>query len=178
MKKNMIIIGSIIIASLLMVACGHGGGGMVYMGEEKQADNRMKKIVKAINEEDSEAMKAMFSSKAQEESEELDQEIEDLFSFIEGDINKWEQESWGAGDSIRHGKKRTQLRSWYIVETEQEVYGFFILDYTKDTIEPENEGLYTIHVWVKSREDEEAEKFHGWQTMVIPGIYTPDYEEY
>ena len=178
MKKNIVLIGILIVASLVMVACGPGSGGLVYMSEPKLADNRMEDIINAIKEEDSEAMKAMFSSKAQDESEELDQEIEDLFTFIEGDITKWEIDTWDSDESIKHGKKTLQLRSWYIVETDKETYGFFIIDYPKDTIEPENEGLYTIHVWIKDREDEEAERFPGWQTMMIPGIYTPDYEDY
>ena len=82
MKKNIVLIGILIVASLVMVGCGPGRGGLVYMGEEAQADNRMEEIVSAIKEEDSKAMKAMFSSKAQDESEELDQESEDLFTFI------------------------------------------------------------------------------------------------
>ena len=175
MKKNIVLIGILIVASLVMVACGPGRGGLVYMSEPKLADNRMEAIINAIKEEDSEAMKAMFSSKAQDESEELDQEMEDLFTFIEGDITKWEQDTWGSGESIKHGKKTLQLRSWYIVETDKENYKFFIIDYPKDTIEPENEGLYTINVWKK---DKREDKFTSWQSMVIPGIYTPDYEDY
>ena len=176
MKKNIVLIGILIVASLVMVGCGPGRGGLVYMGEEAQADNRMEEIVSAIKEEDSEAMKAMFSSKAQDESEELDQEIEEMFTFIEGDITKWKNDQWSSDESIKHGKRTQQLRSFYIVETDKEIYEFFIIDYPKDTIEQENEGLYTINICIKGKEA--SDKFTCWQDMVIPGVYTPDYEEY
>ncbi len=69
-----------------------------------------------------------------------------------------------------------KILSWYIVETDKEIYKFFIIDYPKDTIEPENAGVYTINIWEKDRDGEESDKFTCWQDMEIAGIYTPDYE--
>ena len=63
------------------------------------------------------------------------------------------------------------ISSWYTVSTNQEDYLFFVLDYAKDTINPDNEGLYTLRV-IKS-EDEEKE-FTYWQDMMLPGIYKPE----
>ncbi len=92
MIKKIVLIVTLVLASVMLLACGRGRGGLVYMSEPKLADRRMEDIVKAIQDEDSEALKAMFSNRSLVESEELDQEIEDLFSFVEGDITKWEND--------------------------------------------------------------------------------------
>lgn len=51
---------------------------------------------------------------------------------------------------------------------------FFIVYFTKDTINPNNEGLYSLRV-IKA-EDEETQFAGYWEDMVIAGIYKP--EEY
>lgn len=48
---------------------------------------------------------------------------------------------------------------------------FFLIDYTVDTINPDNEGLYTLRV-IKAK-DEDTE-FGFVEDMTIPGIYIPD----
>ncbi len=48
---------------------------------------------------------------------------------------------------------------------------FFVIDYIKDTMNPDNAGLYTLRV-IKA-EDKETE-FGYWQDMCIPGIYKPE----
>jgi outer membrane scaffolding protein for murein synthesis (MipA/OmpV family) len=62
------------------------------------------------------------------------------------------------------------LVSWYTVVTDKEKYMFFVIDYTKDTINLDNTGLYTLRV-IKAVDKET--QFTYWQDMGISGIYKP-----
>jgi len=146
-------------------------GGPVYVGEERAAKKRIKEILAAIENKDKEAMKALFSKKALAEVNDFDEGVDYLFDFFQGDVQSWEIDAWSSGESIERGKKSIMLRVWYIVTTDKEKYMFFVIDYIKDTMNPDNAGLYTLRV-IKA-EDEETE-FGYWQDMVIPGIYKPE----
>ena len=80
------------------------------------------------------------------------------------------EDKWSSGESIEHGKKSVMLRAWYTVETDKDKYMFFIIDYTEDTINTDNAGLYTLRV-IKA-EDKDTQ-FTYWQDMKIAGIYKP-----
>jgi hypothetical protein len=156
--------------SFMLTSCLYRGGP-VYVGEERAAKKRIKEILAAIENKDKEAMKALFSKKALAEVNDFDEGVDYLFDFFQGDVQSWEIDAWSSGESIERGKKSIMLRVWYIVTTDKEKYMFFVIDYIKDTMNPDNAGLYTLRV-IKA-EDEETE-FGYWQDMVIPGIYKPE----
>ncbi|HQA56868.1 MAG TPA: DUF5104 domain-containing protein [Acetivibrio sp.] len=145
-------------------------GRIVYVGEERAAKERIQEILAAIKDKDKEAMKALFSKKALEEANEIDEGVDYLFDFFQGDVQSWEIDAWSSDESIERGKKSLMLRAWYIVTTDKEKYMFFVIDYIKDTMNPDNAGMYTLRV-IKA-EDEETE-FGYWQDMNIAGIYKP-----
>ena len=167
-KKTVLLI--FLTSTFILTSCSFGGR-IVYVGEEKAAKARIKEILSAIENKDKEAMKALFSKKALDEADDFDEGVEYLFDFFQGDLQSWEIDAWSSGESIERGKKSIMLRAWYIVTTDKEKYMFFVIDYIKDTMNPDNAGLYTLRV-IKA-EDEETE-FGYWQDMVIPGIYKPD----
>ena len=142
----------------------------MYSSDDKNADKRMEQILSAIKDEDKEAMKALFSKQALDETDDFDHGLDYLFEFFQGDVESWERYSLSSSSKIRHGKKSVMIRSRFTVSTDKRDYLFFVLDYTKDTITPDNEGLYTLRV-IKA-EDKETE-FTYWQDMMIPGIYKP-----
>lgn len=166
-KKTVLLI--FLTSAFILTSCSFGGR-IVYVGEEKAAKARMKEILAAIKDKDKEAMKALFSKKALDEANDFDEGVDYLFDFFQGDVQSWEIDAWSSGESIERGKKSIMLRTWYIVTTDKEKYMFFVIDYIKDTMNPDNAGLYTLRV-IKA-EDEETE-FGYWQDMCIPGIYKP-----
>jgi hypothetical protein len=93
-----------------------------------------------------------------------------LFDYFQGNVEGWERFRFSGNTSVDDGKKSERLVSWYTVETDQESYMFFIIDFAIDTINPDNEGLYTLRV-IKA-EDEDKE-FGYVEDMTIPGIYIP-----
>ncbi len=152
-----------------MTSCSFGGGRVLINSEDKKADLRIEQILSVIKDKDKEAMKTLFSKKAKDEIKDFESEINYLLSFFQGDVKSWKRDKWSSGESIEYGKKSVMLRSWYTVDTDKGKYMFFIIDYTEDTINPDNAGLYTLRV-IKA-EDRDTQ-FTYWQDMKIAGIYT------
>lgn len=139
-----------------------------YSGNE--ADERIEQLVEALENDNKDEVKSIFSKKALNDAEGFDNSLEQLFDYFQGNVEEWERVRYSGGSSVRNGKKSEYSESWYKVETDLESYMFFLIDYTTDTINPDNQGLYTLRV-IKA-EDEDTE-FGSVQDMTIPGIYIP-----
>jgi hypothetical protein len=154
---------------LLLSSCFKGGRRM-HISEGEKADARIEQILDAIKDKDRETLRSLFSQKALEEAKEFDDGIDYLFGFFQGNIDSWERDKWSSGDKIEYGKRSEMLRSWYIVTTDEERYIFFVIDFTIDTINPNNAGLYTLCVM---KEEDRETQFGYWQSKYIAGIYKP-----
>lgn len=143
---------------------------MSVSSEDKKADVRIEQILSAIKDKDKKAIKAFFSKQALDENKDFDNGIDYLLSFFQGNVKSWKRDKWSSDESIRNGKKSVMLRSWYTVSTDKNKYSFFVIDFTEDTINPNNAGLYTVRV-IKA-EDKETQ-FGYWQDMKVAGIYKP-----
>lgn len=66
------------------------------------------------------------------------------------------------------------LWPYFTVKTDKDEYRFFLMDYSIDTINPDNEGLYTL--WVIKKADEDTQ-FTNWTNMEIAGIFKPEESE-
>ena len=166
-RKEKILLLFFITFPLLCSCFMNGDSGM---NEKKKADTRMEQIIAAIKDKDRTGLKALFSKQAINEANDFDSCIDYLFNFLQDDVKSWERYKWSSDVSLEYGKKSKMLRSWYTVITEKNKYSFFIIDFTEETINPDNFGLYTLRV-IKT-EDEEIE-FTYWQDMQIAGIYRP-----
>ncbi len=158
-------------STILLTSCSFGGDKVFVSSEEKLADARIKQLLSAIKDKDKEAMKVLFSKQAVDEIKDFDSTKDYLFDFFQGDVKSWERDKWSSGESVQHGKKSLMISSWYTVDTDKDKYLFFVIDYTKDTITPNNEGLYTLRV-IKAKDKETDSGY--WQDKMIAGIYEPE----
>lgn len=154
----------------MLTSCTSGGGRVLITSEDKKADERIEQILSAIKDKDREALKALFSKQALDEVKDFDNGTDYLLSFFQGGVKSWKRDKWSSGESTRSGKKSVMIRSWYTVSTDKNEYMFFVIDFTEDTINPNNVGVYTLRV-IKA-EDKDTQ-FTYWQDMQIPGIYKP-----
>ena len=160
-----------LISILLLSSCSLGGGRMMISDDsDKKADARMEQLLETIKNKDKDAFKTMFSKQALNEANDFNGGIEYLFGFFQGNVDSWKRDRFTSETSSEHGKKSVMLVSWYTVVTAKDKYMFFLIDYTKDTINPDNAGLYTLRV-IKA-EDKETQ-FTFWQDMKLAGIYKP-----
>jgi thioredoxin-related protein len=170
MSKKLIIV-LLLICIMLLSSCSSGGGRRVIFDDSDiKADDRMEQLLETIKNKDKDAFKAMFSKQALKEANDFDGGMEYLFGFFKGNVDSWKQERFTSETSSEYGKKSVKLISWYKVATDKGKYKFFIIDYTKDTINPDNAGLYTLRV-IKAKDEDT--QFTYMEDMEIAGIYKP-----
>ena len=166
MKKLNVLMLFVLTSLLLFSSCGINGGFIV--SEEKKADARMEQIVVAIKNKDRGAVKSLFSKKALGEADNFEGGIDYLFDFIQGDIISWKRDGWSSGESIEYGKKSLMIRFSIIVNTDKEDYVLFVMDYNVDTINPDNEGVYTLEITRLADRDNIQ---RSWQERLCAGIH-------
>jgi hypothetical protein len=158
----------------------------VFIGDDGSLSrDRMAEIVDALNAHDSVALEGMFTKYARtEHSVELDEGITYLLSqFPIGDI-VWFDEGGGSVVYERiDGDEKAILRSTFFVMSSDGVdYRFFFADFTHNTIDPDNVGIYAMGaVPVAGALDEVPEAFiYPWagsfdvEASNPPGIYIPE----
>ena len=141
------------------------------MSEEKKADARIEQIITAIQDKDKEALESLFSDKSLAESIDFVGGVEYLFDFFNGTVESWERIALSFGESIDHGERIQKLRSWYTVNTDKEKYAFLLIEFTLDTKNPDNTGLYTLRV---IKDEDKDMLFPSWQKIEVAGIYKPN----
>jgi len=143
-------------------------------GDEMKTDAMFETILNAIENRDSDTIKALFSEEALEEANDIDAAIEylfNLFDLFDGEIVSWERGAQSIGTSYREGRSSRLICTWYTLYTETGKYLFLLLDYDKNTINPNLEGLYTLHGIDDADEDA---VWSTWQEMKAPGVYMPE----
>lgn len=141
----------------------------------KFAETRMEEVFDAIKQKNKDAIRGMFSENAVNEAGELDAEIDRLLSFVQGNLVSWSMdESPIVFDSTEYGSKKKQLVTWYTLNTDEQNYSVFLVDYPIDTIDPKNVGLYSMRIL---RTEDENKLSGTWEEWVIPGIYILDNQQ-
>jgi len=117
--------------------------------EEEIADERMKKIITALENEDSKALKAMFSKKAKDEAVDLDKGIEDIINLYQGGMVSFKG-TISSEENFNEGDKKTTIDAAYTIETDINVYAVYFKEIS-NTANPDEDGLYRIQILEKER---------------------------
>lgn len=140
---------------------------------DKKADARLEQAIEAIKNKDKEALRTMFSKQAQNNAESLDERMDYLFNLFEGEVKSYNNINGAPTihETIDNGHKTKRVKSYYYVDTNKQKYFFYLSEYTVDTDNPENVGLYTL-LAIKA-EDKEKQWDNGGDDTFLPGIYKP-----
>lgn len=76
------------------------GSHIEGIGEALMSNEERATIVNAFNVGDREALHALFSEKAQSECENLDEQMEQMFAFVPGEIVSWTLRSFSSSESV------------------------------------------------------------------------------
>ena len=136
------------------------------MSDEQRADARMEQIIIAIKEKDGDAIKSLFSKKALEEANDFESDVNYFFEFFQGSIETWGRDGIAGSESIDHGKTSHMLRFAINVNTDKEAYRLFVIDYSTDTINPNNQGVYMLEVRLA-----DSPNTGSWQERMRAGLY-------
>ena len=163
----------------------------LYANSNDKARDRIEQIVDAVNDHDAAALKAMFSSRALEQADDIDEGLDYLLSlFPDGGVSS----NWFVGPAAerqyKDGKLTEVLLVEYNVSAGGQDYSLFFADFTvNEIIDPENVGLYAIgvapwaddhHSWIVEAPSDEP--FFVWMESIhadasdekgYPGVYVP-----
>ena len=165
------IISSILIFSLLFFSSCSLGGSRTEMlnkdNDDERADDRLEEVIEALEKQDKDTLKAMFSEQALDDADDFDCNMDYLFDFFQGEVASWEKSSGPTVfESNDHGHKTKEVSSYYYVNTDKIKYFFLLRDYPVDTDHSNNVGLYMLLV-VKA--EDEANIWDGDQKILYDG---------
>ena len=137
---------------------------MIFDDSTIKADARMEQVFEALKNNNQEAIVLMFSTQALSETDTFYENIEALFQYVEGDILSWERTGGYGGRDEKNvdgaGNRRKKTQSRYNITTSEQEYHIAIYEYTIDTANPENVGMYSI--CIISAEDYQETFFVFW----------------
>lgn len=158
--KKIILVFLLLASILLLCSCKKGFGRVIVDDSNKKADARMDQLIEAIKREDKDALKAMFSKQALSEADDFDGNLSALFNYIQGEIQSWEStgaysfpEEINANGTSNHKK---EAESTYIFTTSKQEYHVAIYEYTIDTANPDNVGVYSLCI-VSEKDNPDSE---------------------
>lgn len=140
-------------------------------GASKTSDCIIEKVFAAIEAEDEEALKELFSENTVTADPDFDEKIHQLIEFIDGELVQYDD--WGGpGEDAEYNAEHTWLSKQHlfdVVTTEQE-YRFAIKEYTIDSANPDNVGIYSLYV-IQTEDDSYIEYAYGGDGKWTSGIH-------
>lgn len=131
---------------------------------DKIAEKRCADIVSALEKKDKEAIKSMFSKRALEEIDNIDEDITYAISYYKGELKSLDG-TISTDENLNRKNKKITIKADYTITTDVETYSLFFVEKSNTENEDEN-GVYLFQFAKES----EAEKVQGYLNA---GIYVP-----
>lgn len=135
--------------------------------DQVQSDKLMKSIIEALEDKDEKALKELFSKYAIENTDNLDEKIEELIEFYPGSDGGY------TGNATMHktaeyGDIIKVISTHYKVKDSSQNYKMTITTYVENDIDSDKIGLYSIEVLIP---DADYDGFKWRDEEDAPGIY-------
>ena len=160
---------SLLMLCAVLVCCCGCNRNLSNDRSKKTSDNIMNSIIESIEEKDTEKMLGMFSVKAKNEAQNIEEQTKKLFEKFNDNNLKFEE---NAGpivyDNTEGGNKSKKIINWYNVQGQNGKYTIFFVYQAEDTADNDNIGLYTLRI---IHEKDFEEQFTEHDEMEIAGIY-------
>ncbi len=142
----------------------------LFMDKDQVAsDNRIKYIIKSIEDNNSSALMSMFSGQAGEDAGSLSDSIQCFLDSFDDHGLVWESNAGPmVEEAVDYGIKTKKITNWYNVSGTKKNYIFFFVEWLRDDTNNENVGVYTLRIM---EEEDIEEQFIKYDRMEIPGIY-------
>ena len=132
---------------LLLLLSGCALSSMRFEDSGMIAEDRMESILHAVEERDSGTVEALFAESVLEEAGDLTEELEELYAlFPEGVEVSWETNSGTVSKSANYGVIVRDSQYWFDATVGETTCGIVITERLEDTEQPENEGVWSIHL--------------------------------
>ncbi len=130
---------------------------VMFSSARSIAEKRFEDIIEALSNNDKDAIKAMFSANALSKADNFDEELDNLFDYVHGEIESWESDGGlSSPEEWNKGEHKKEIISGYLFSTDEADYEVVVYDFIDDTTDPDNIGLYSLCI-VNSEENEEPD---------------------
>ena len=172
----------IALGAMFLTACTENTSRNNFFSSDKEVSNaQFEELLEAIKNRDREAVKMVFSKKAQEEADDFESGIDSLFDFFQGEVESWEKDVGSfTEDSIHYGERIKNVSSYYNITTDEGKYFFYIKSYHIDTYNFDNVGIYMLIAmkeedWMKAFDYDQKIIVNEGQEIEVPlaGILVP-----
>ena len=104
----------------------------------------------------------MFSKNALESIDNIDCQIDNMFEFADGKIEKYYYNSPSTSESYNYGGYKKEREWWNYFYINNVEFEFYFIDCTNDNVAKDNVGLKSIRIFIKSNDfDSENFKNHN-----------------
>ena len=170
MKRLLLFVTSVVLAFGLTSCSGIGREFDLFRNDEAIADEYCEEIIDALENQDTDKLKSMFSTSALAEAENIDEGLAYVMDFFQGETTLIDG-GCSTSESVDHGEKTIRLEGRYWVTTDKDEYFIFFVYDDVDTENPDNVGLYMLQIMKAS---EREEKYDWFGKQYIAGIWQPD----
>ncbi len=122
----------------------------LMMDDESIANKQFEKLIDAIQTQDIDAVRALFSENALKEAENADESIQAMFDYFHGTMasyNDWAGPNVIAGNNDDGtGRYWKRYYSTYDIETTQDKYRLAMETITADTTDAGNVGIRSLYI--------------------------------
>lgn len=147
---------SVLLIICVLSSCSQTGGTQGRLSISQVAEEMIKEIISALDNENADALKTLFSKNAKNGAVNLDEGIEYLMQFYKGKSISLEDQLGSSSGEYILGKESREISWHYIVETELEKYSFYFIvkDNESALFSNKNDvGLFQLIVDVQSNDD-------------------------
>ena len=121
---------------------------MFFARNDKQiANERFEALIDAIQTHNSDAVKAVFSNNVLREAENIDDSIQELFGYFQGNLLSYNE--WAGPDVSAKKDNGNYWKSYdctYDFETTQDKYRLAMEIITVDTTDADNVGIQSLYI--------------------------------
>lgn len=137
---------------------------IIYQGEDS-ADRPMEDLMELASTGDTQGIHSLFSKTAQENTPDLQVQVDDLTTFLQQEVTSWDFYTWTTEQRNIDGMEVT-MRQWMLtLHTDKQVYRCNIRDMVSDT--GENLGIYSIAVYPDRLFEIRGEIFRVWEYQLL-----------
>lgn len=163
----------LLIISIILCSCASGGVDMfrsILDREAAVANAQMDLILCAIQNQNTEDFKALFSKNALNDVTDIDTMMEAIYAYCPAEFGAYD--NWSGPNtesSFENGRRTTQMYATYDVDTETGKYRFTYMYISEDTECPANVGLWSLYV-IKWEEDIDPQFAYRGDGLYTTGI--------
>lgn len=142
-----------------------------FMTDKEIANEYLEKIIEAVQNQDRDALKSMFSNNVLKEVQNMDESIDELFDFYQGYMVSVAD---SVGPSVKgenhRGIVKKVIQIYRTVETSEKKYHIAIRAVVQDTKFPDNVGLDALYIVETDKLDEPVYDLWMQDGEWLPGI--------